>query len=261
MRQIGSFNHYELAMSAGDAPMPLFRASCEEVYLGVDRRHRQLVEVHFVAEAAPDCQISLPPGSEQGADPVLDSGEVQGTAFYVTAFHDGELLEHYISRRGALIAPTAFSLVLHLLDELLTLEKVRGHLQGVSLERVLVCLEDDSLLRLRILDYGYTRTCEGSQPDEKARQVREVCLVLSRLLTGPLRAGIHPDRVAVLNACRDGCGTVCVPAWGSRGRCLRRWRHSAPRCRRPFWHRAAIFTARTLAGMWWRWKIWCRIPR
>jgi hypothetical protein len=199
MRHIGSFKHYELAMSAGEAPMPLFRASCEDVYLAVDRRHRQLVEVHLVAETAPEFQIYLPEGSEQGGDPVLDSGEAQGTAFYVTAFRDGELLEHYISRRGALIAPTAFSLVLHLLDELLELEKVRGNLQGVSLERVLVCLEDDSLLRLRILDYGHCRSSGGNPPDEMARQVREVSLVLSRLLTGPLRAGIHPDRVAVLN--------------------------------------------------------------
>lgn len=199
MRQIGSFNHYELAMSAGEAPMPLFRATCEDVYLAVDRRHRQLVEVHFVAETAPEFQIHLPPGNEQGADPVLDSGEIQGATFYITAFRDGELLEHYISRRGSLVAPTAFSLVLHLLDELLELEKVRGNLHGVSLERVLVCLEDDSLLRLRILDYGHCRSSGGSQPDEMTRQVREVSLVLSRLLTGPLRAGIHPDRVAVLN--------------------------------------------------------------
>ena len=182
--------------------MPLLRAVHEDVYLAVDRLHRQLVEVHFASrqeEMTPTAQLSVPPGSDRGFEPVLDSGEVQGERYYVTAFKDGELLERYVARRGALIAPTAFSLVLQLLDELLELARGRGTLKGVSLERVMVCLEDDSLLRLRILDYGRCILPDEADSEEIPRLVREVSQVLGRLLIGPIREGVHPDRVAVLN--------------------------------------------------------------
>ncbi|MEZ0385902.1 MAG: hypothetical protein ACAI34_02455, partial [Verrucomicrobium sp.] len=219
MRQIGSFSKFELATSAAGDPLTLPRSFDEVVVLAFDREFDRLVELHFPGEAF-TLETALPPlvAAEQaqdavsesapqlgsplsalpalalerwkGSDPILGEGTEQGAPYYVTAFKDGELLEDYVSRRGGLIAPTTFSLVLRLLDELLILEAEYGSTSRIRLERILVVLEDESILKLRILDHGRwmpkeTRAGDSffiADPDASSI-VAEVSLVLFRLLT------------------------------------------------------------------------------
>ncbi|MCV5870182.1 hypothetical protein OFN61_33530, partial [Escherichia coli] len=53
---------------------------------------------------------------------ILEVGEDQGMVYYTSNLNDGEFVEDYVRRRGAVAPATALALVYQLLDDLLQLQ-------------------------------------------------------------------------------------------------------------------------------------------
>lgn len=232
MQQIDSINEYELATTSDGRPVVVPGAEGEEVCLAVDRRHLQLVELHRPARQVMEAGEAAgwnPPAfaPRGGSEEVLAFGDRDGVPWYVTPHKDGELLEAYVVRRGPLSAATAFSLVLQVLDEVIEEIAPVGGLVGLGLERLVVCLEDENQLRLRILDRGRLQLRYEEEAEAEARLVREIARVTCRLLVGMSRPGLHPDRVAVLHTLPGRMKLslrVCLGAPGELTRSLAEFR-------------------------------------
>jgi hypothetical protein len=210
------FNAYDLARGADGSLLKLPCAENEEAFLGLDGAHQRLVEVRFARPvdeggAVFPAFVAAPRGEDVGAQ-----SEWAGRPYFVTAFQDGELLEAYVARRGALVAQTAFSLVLQMLDELLMEEAGPAGLGQTRVDRVLVILLDEAVLKLRLLDWGRWEQAEGTSYEPRqvpSKRVAEVARVLFRLLTGPPRSGPGSERFPMLNALPGRLRNTLRAAW------------------------------------------------
>ena len=126
---------------------------------------------------------------------ILEVGEDDGMVFFTCNLNDGELVDSYVDRCGALPPVRALVLVKQLLDDLIRNRGSAHTLSGLQLGRVLVIHQDDALLQLRLFDYGLTQAASDTG---EARLLRDFCHLLFLLLTGGRYAGGNPTDIPAI---------------------------------------------------------------
>ena len=204
---IERFEHFLLARRANGEPLELSRSPSELAMLAFDSRKKRLVELHVVIGVAGK-EATIRRSAKERAlmaaevrapsfSRVLTVGEDDGLVYYTSTLNDGELVEDYIKRRGALPAATAFCLLLHLLEDLVQLQNYHRLIAKVSLSRLLVTTLEDTFLQLRVSDFGLAEKEERSEGDLK-RLCAEICELIFLLLTGQVFEGQKPDAFPAL---------------------------------------------------------------
>jgi serine/threonine protein kinase len=210
MAIIEKFGQFEVARSADGQMIELPRSSGEMVLIAFDVCLKRLVELHVIKAASKfnaqdkNALLELVKIARETANGsfmrILDIGEDDGVPYYSTSLNDGEFLEDYILRRGALPAATAFSLLLPLLDDLIALQKHPELAASLSLTRIQIGLLEDTFLHLKGLDFGF---CTQVKNDDSSlpggRLVRECCATLFLMLVGKASAGEDCDQYQALS--------------------------------------------------------------
>ena len=129
---------------------------------------------------------------------ILEVGDDQGLVYYTSNLNDGEFVEDYVRRRGAVAPPTSLAMVFQLLDDLLQLKSFQRLVSRMHLDRVLVTTLEDTFLQLRVFDYGLSQMDAGTEAQSGSRLVVEACRLLFLLLTGQAYAGENPDKFPAL---------------------------------------------------------------
>lgn len=215
MGLIERFGHFEIAQGANAQPVELLRSPDEFVFLAFDTRIRRLVELHVLKSGERLRSVEKRSAFERAqlaADVrsssfirILECGEDGDVVFYSSILNDGESLDAYIARRGALPSPTAFSLLVQLLDDLIALQQVPRLVAEIRLDKLFITLQEETFLQLRVLDFGLSNR-EQKLPTEEVSQrlVHELCLVIFLMLTGRIYAGDDCDRLTVLTGLPSG---------------------------------------------------------
>jgi serine/threonine protein kinase len=208
LEDLQQFGNLSIARRAGGTPVELERSKDEVVFLAFDNRIRRLVELHVLRGGS-----SLDAAGKRSAFErarlaseirnhtfmrILELGEDEGLVYYTSNLNDGEFVDRYVKRRGAISAPTALALVYQLLDDLLHLKDLKRLMSGVHIDRVLVTTLEDTFLQLRVVDYGLSRPEAGAEGDSGGRLVAEACRLMFLLLTGEAYNGENPDRFPAL---------------------------------------------------------------
>jgi hypothetical protein len=208
IEELQQFGNLSMAHRTGGAPVELMRSKDEVVFLAFDNRIRRLVELH-VLRGGSTLDVALKRSAFDRARQaseirghsfmrILEVGEDQGMVYYTSNLNDGEFIDDYIKRRGALAPATALAMVYQLLDDLLQLKGYQRLVSRMRLDRVLVTTLEDTFLQLRIFDYGLSQMDVGEESAGNARLVVEVCRLIFRLLTGQADSGGNPDRFPAL---------------------------------------------------------------
>lgn len=129
---------------------------------------------------------------------ILEVGMDDGMAYYVTNLNDGEFVQDYVQRRGAVPTVTSLALVHQLLQDLGKAEEQLQLHSSMSLGRVLVSSQEEEYLQLRLFDYGLTQPRSDSSGQDSSRLVNEACRLLFLLLTGQAYQGGNPDDFGVI---------------------------------------------------------------
>lgn len=215
MGGIEKFGHFEIARGADGQPVELPRSPEEFVFLAFDTRIKRLVELHVLKSgerlraadkrsASERAQLAAGVRSNSFIR-ILECGEEEDVVFYSSGLNDGEPLDAYIARRGALSSPTAFSLVMQLLDDLIVLQQTPRLLSEVRLDKIFITLQEETFLQLRVLDFGLSnRDQRGAAEEVQRRLVCEMCAVIFLMLTGKAYAGDDCDRYPVLTGLPTG---------------------------------------------------------
>lgn len=202
------FGNLSVAHRTGGGPVELIRSKDEVVFLAFDNRIRRLVELH-VLRGGNTLDTAMKRSAFERARQaleirghafmrVLEVGEDQDMVFYTSNLNDGEFVEDYVKRRGAVAPATALALVYQLLDDLLLLRGMERLVSRMHLDRVLVTTLEDTFLQLRVFDYGLSQMDAGSEAQSGARLVVEACRLIFLLLTGQPHYGENPDRFPAL---------------------------------------------------------------
>lgn len=205
LQQFGSLS---VAHRTGGAPVELARSKDEVVFLAFDNRIRRLVELHVLRGGSTlDAAMkrSAFDRARQASEirghafmRILEVGEDQGLVYYISNLNDGEFVEDYVRRRGAVAPPTALAMVFQLLDDLLQLKSYQRLVSRMHLDRVLVTTLEDTFLQLRVFDYGLSQMDAGTETQSGSRLVVEACRLIFLLLTGQAYTGENPDRFSAL---------------------------------------------------------------
>ena len=208
LEDLQQFGNLSIARRAGGAPVELERSKDEVVFLAFDNRIRRLVELHVLRGGSSLDAVGKKSAFERARLAseirnhtfmrILELGEDEGLVYYTSNLNDGEFVDHYVKRRGAISAPTALALVYQLLDDLLQLKNLKRLISGLHIDRVLVTTLEDTFLQLRVVDYGLSRPEAGAEGDSGGRLVAEACRLLFLLLTGEAYKGENPDRFPAL---------------------------------------------------------------
>ncbi|MDI1313508.1 hypothetical protein [Prosthecobacter sp.] len=129
---------------------------------------------------------------------ILEVGMDDGLAYYVTNLNDGEFVQEYIQRRGALPTVTSLALVHQLLQDLGKAEGQVQLLSTMSLDRLLVSSQEEEYLQLRLFDYGLSQPRSDASSQNSSRLVDEACRLLFLLMTGQAYSGGNPDDFGVI---------------------------------------------------------------
>jgi hypothetical protein len=208
IEELQQFGSLSVAHRTGGAPVELVRSKDEVVFLAFDNRIRRLVELH-VLRGGSTLDAALKRSAFERARQaseirghsfmrILEVGEDQGLVYYTSNLNDGEFIDDYIKRRGAVAPSTALAMVYQLLDDLLQLRGYQRLVSRMHLDRVLVTTLEDTFLQLRIFDYGLSQMDTASEEPNGGRLVVEVCRLIFILLTGQPDAGGNPDRFPAL---------------------------------------------------------------
>ena len=203
------FGQFEVAHRADGQMIELPRSPGEMVLIAFDVRLKRLVELHVIKSASKfnardkHALLELVKIARETANGsfmrILDIGEDDGVPYYSTSLNDGEFLEDYILRRGALPAATAFSLLLPLLDDIIGLHKQPGIAAALSLTRIQIGLLEDTFLHLKGLDFGFSTQVKNDDAAlHGSRLVRECCAALFLMLVGKASAGEDCDQYQAL---------------------------------------------------------------
>lgn len=218
IEELQQFGSLSVAHRTGGAPVELVRSQDEVVFLAFDNRIHRLVELHVLRggstlDAA--TKRSAFDRARQASEirghafmRILEVGEDQGLVYYTSNLNDGEFVEHYTKRRGAVAPATALALVYQLLDDLLQLQGYQRLVSRMHLDRVLVTTLEDTFLQLRVFDYGLSQMDAGTEVQSGARLVVEACRLIFLLLTGQPYAGENPDRFPALTQLPMGLRTA-----------------------------------------------------
>lgn len=211
--ELERFEHFLIARRADKQPIQLSRSPDETVFLAFDLKARRLTELHVirgVSELGDDQKRSAFERAIQASDlrggsfsRILDVGEDDGLIYYSSSLNDGEFVEDYIGRRGALPPATAFCLVLQLLEDLVQLQSYHRLISGLRLNRLLITALEDTFLQLRIFDFGLSSREKRSDGDLRRLSV-EVCELVFLLLTGRPFSGENPDKYPALTCLTSG---------------------------------------------------------
>lgn len=217
------FAHLDLAKRADGQFVELSRSPDERVFLAFDQGIGRLVELHVLkggmAMDATEKRSAFERASQaseiRGAGflRILEVGEDDGVVYYTSNLNDGEFLEDYILRRGALNAATVFALTIQLLDELIRLQSFHRLVARMRIDRLLVTALEDTFLQLRVIDYGLSEKERRSDSDG-GRLVTQACGAIFLMLTGRPFGGESPDRIPVLTALPAGLRTTLRTALG-----------------------------------------------
>ena len=212
------FGSLTVAHRTGGAPVELVRSKDEVVFLAFDNRIHRLVELH-VLRGGNTLEVAMKKSAFDRARQaseirghafmrILEVGEDQGMVYYTSNLNDGEFVEDYTKRRGAVAPATALALVYQLLDDLLQLQGYQRLVSRMHLDRVLVTTLEDTFLQLRVFDYGLSQMDAGTEVQSGARLVVEACRLIFLLLTGQPYAGENPDRFPALTQLPMGLRTA-----------------------------------------------------
>lgn len=208
IEEFQQFGSLSVAHRTGGGPVELARSRDEVVFLAFDNRIRRLVELHVLRggntlDAA--MKRSAFERARQASEirghafmRILEVGEDQGLVYYTSNLNDGEFVEAYTKRRGALAPATALAMVYQLLDDLLQLQGFQRLVSRMHLDHVLVTTLEDTFLQLRVFDYGLSQMDAGTEAQSGARLVVEGCRLIFLLLTGQPFYGENPDRFPAL---------------------------------------------------------------
>lgn len=209
IEDIHQFGSLCIARKADGSPVQIDRSRDELVFLAFNTRIRRLVELHVLRGGGTvdsTAKRSAFDRARQASEirshsfmRILEVGEEEGMVYYTSNLNDGEFVQDYIARRGALSPSTAFAMVYQLLDDLLLLKR-NGYQRLVSrvrLSHLLVGTLEDTFLQLRVFDYGLSQPDSGNAIDA-SRLVVELCDVIFLLLTGKVFRGENPDSFPTL---------------------------------------------------------------
>ncbi|MCB1278234.1 hypothetical protein [Prosthecobacter sp.] len=204
IEELQQFGSLSVAHRTGGAPVELMRSKDEVVFLAFDNRIRRLVELHVLRggntldsamkRSAFDRARQASEIRGHAFMRILEVGEDQGLVYYTSNLNDGEFVEDYTKRRGAVAPATALAMVYQLLDDLLQLKGYNRLVSRMHLDRVLVTTLEDTFLQLRVFDYGLSQLDAGTEAQSGTRLVVEACRLIFLLLTGRPYAGENPDR-------------------------------------------------------------------
>ena len=204
------FGHYLIAHQASGGAVELERSKSEVVFLAFDSRIKRLVELHILnkghpMDAAP--RRSALDRIEQAMElrglsfmRVIEHGDESGAIYFATNLNDGEPIEDYVARRGAVPAVTAFCLMQQYLDDLVAARKFDRLLSFMKVGSPLVTTNEDAFLQLRIVDYGLSEAETMNDEMRTRRVVAECGQLLFTLLTGQPYEGQNPDRFPALTS-------------------------------------------------------------
>lgn len=208
IEELQQFGSLSVAHRTGGAPVELVRSKDEVVFLAFDNRIRRLVELHVLRGGSTLDAVLKRSAFERARQAseirghsfmrILEVGEDQGLVYYTSNLNDGEFIDDYIQRRGALAPSTALAMVYQLLDDLLQLRGYQRLVSHMHLDRVLVTTLEDTFLQLRIFDYGLSQMDSVPEEPNGGRLVVEACRLIFTLLTGQPDAGGNPDRFPAL---------------------------------------------------------------
>jgi hypothetical protein len=147
-----------------------------------------------------DCELLQEAAAMRGHSfmTIHETGIDDGMPFYITSLNDGEFVQDYVRRRGAVPTVTSLALVKQLLQDLGKAEEQAQPVSNIRLDRVLVISPEEEHLQLRVLDYGLCQPRPGASEQSSTRLVEEVCRLLFLLLTGQVYAGGNPDSFTVI---------------------------------------------------------------
>ena len=205
------FGNYLISRRADGAPVELQRAQDEVVFLAFDARINRLVELHILkaggsmdaAEKRSALERSKLAAEVRGSSflRIIEAGEEEDVVFFASNLTDGEFLQDYVARRGALPATTAFCLMQQLLEDLTaTARKFARLTSHLRVSNPLVTTQEDAFLQLRIVDYGFSSKEMLDDEFSQRRVFVECCKLLFVMLTGQPYEGQNPDRFPVLTA-------------------------------------------------------------
>jgi hypothetical protein len=129
---------------------------------------------------------------------VLEVGIDDGLAYYVTTLNEGEFVQDYVSRRGAVPTVVSLALVHQLLQDLGRAGDQARLVSTMRLDRVLVSSHEEEFLELRVIDYGLSEPRSAPPGQNSSHLVGEACRLLFLLMTGHTYAGGNPDDFAAI---------------------------------------------------------------
>ncbi len=227
--EIHNFGHLMIARRAGGEPVALVRSPDEIVFLAFDTSIRRLVELHILQSGQSLDSVAKKSAFDrarlaaeirgQAFMRILDVGEERGLVYYTSNLSDGEFVEAYIERRGALHPAIVFSLLIQLLDELIPLKLYWRVVSRMRLDRVLVTTLEDAFLQMRIYDYAFSNAEAEGTDDNGSCLVEQACRLMFLMLTGRPYDGENPDRQPVLTALPAGLRMTMRTALLDPGSC------------------------------------------
>lgn len=134
---------------------------------------------------------------------ILEVGVDDGLPYFVTDLNEGEFVQEYVRRRGALPTVTSLALVHQLLQDLGRAKEQGQLLSTVRMDQVLVTTQEEEFLQLRLYDYGLSQPRSEAFGNHSSRFVGEACRLLFLLMTGQAYLGGNPD---------DFCSIAELPA-------------------------------------------------
>lgn len=129
---------------------------------------------------------------------ILEVGVDDGLPYFVTDLNEGEFVQEYVQRRGALPTVTSLALVHQLLQDLGRAEDQGQLLSTVRMDQVLVTTQEEEFLQLRLYDYGLSQPRSEAFGQHSSRFVDEACRLLFLLMTGQTYPGGNPDDFSII---------------------------------------------------------------
>ncbi|NNE90789.1 MAG: hypothetical protein HKN23_04010 [Verrucomicrobiales bacterium] len=210
MPELETIGEIQICQNETDGgPVSLRRVPEEVVCLGYDPAAGKLVEVHVAGDKGQFKSGGHLSFMERGWNAaVLESpvfqrvtavGEDDGLLFYVTAINEGEYLTDYLVRNGPVPLVTAVGLVLDLIEGLVEIEPHYRLLLGLKFGHVMLVLNGNAYLQLRILDLGIARPESHRLNEFETTQVlAEVSRLLFYLITGRPYKSAQADQIEKL---------------------------------------------------------------
>lgn len=129
---------------------------------------------------------------------ILEVGVDDGLPYFVTDLNEGEFVQAYVQRRGALPTVTSLALVHQLLQDLGKAKDQGQLLSTVRVDQVMVTTQEEEFLQLRLYDYGLSQHRSETFGQHSSRFVVEACRLLFLLMTGQTYAGGNPDDFSII---------------------------------------------------------------